>query len=825
MSLEVSATMLNLWQDMRYGLRMLLNNPGFSVIAVATLALGIGANTALFSTINGVLLNPLPYPDAERLVALYSKTAEFSRSSISYPNFLDWQRENKSFALLAAYRGDNLNLTGQGEAERLRTAMVSWTFFPVLRVNPAIGRNFTAEKDHLGAGPVVLISDSLWHRKFQASPAILGQNISLNARLYTIVGVLPAEFHFEGNNYNPKTDIFVPIGQWDEKIFQDRRVGMGMDAIGRLQQGATFDQANSEMAGIASHLAELYPDSNKNSGVTLIPLKENTVGDIRAYLLVLLVAVGCVLLIACANVANLLLARATSRTREFAIRTALGASPVRMAGQVLTESVLLALAGGSVGLVMAAWGTQSAIKALPAALPRANEIHLNAQVLVFALGISILTGVLFGLIPALKTASGDIHGTLKEGGRGTSGNRHRAQATIVVLEMAIALILLVGAGLMIRSLGKLWSVDPGFSAQNVLSFNLASAQPLGETPAATRAAFRRLHDSIAAVPGVESVSLSVGSSPMNGDSELPLWLEGEAKPASMSDMKQSLFYITEPEYLTAMKIPLKRGRFLTAADNEKATFVLVIDEEFAKRFFGNTDPLGKHVNLDILNKTAEVVGIVGHIKQWGLDENPNTLVQAQCYMALAQTPDQVMPLIEHGLQGYARVEPALLTNASPIHRAASAVNGDLVVYGVESMTSVIADSIAATRFLMAVLGIFAAVATLLSCVGIYGVISYVVGQRTQEIGIRMALGADRRVVLRMILEQGGRLALLGVAIGAVSAGLLARLMSKMLYGVNSHDPLTFAGVIFLLTLVALLACFIPARRATRVDPMVALRYE
>jgi len=612
--------MRTFWRDIRYGFRMLLKNRAFSIVAIITLALGIGANTALFSVINGVLLNPLPYPEADRLIALYSKTADFSRSSISYPNFLDWQRENKSFAGLAAYRGDSLNLTGQGEAERLRTAMVSWSFFPVLGVNPALGRNFTEEEDKLGAGPVVLISDALWHRKFQGAQDIVGKSISLNAKLYTIVGVIPGTFHFEGNNYNPKTDVFVPIGQWDEKIFQDRRVGMGMDAIGRLKTGVNFNQANSEMAGIASHLAELYPDTNKNSGVTLVPLKQNTVGEIQPYLLVLLVAVGFVLLIACANVANLLLARAMGRTREFAIRTALGASPLRMARQVLTESVLLGLAGGSIGVVIASWGTQAAIKALPDALPRAHEIYLSGRVLGFALVTSVLTGLAFGLIPALKTASGDVHETLKEGGRGMSGSRHRAQSTIVVLEMAVALVLLVGAGLMTRSLSKLWEVDPGFDPRNVLSFNLASAQPLGDTPSATRAAFRRLHDSLAATPGVRSISLSVGSSPMSGDSELPLWLEGEPKPASMSEMKMSLFYMTQPDYLNVMKIPLKRGRYLTEADNEKSSFVVVIDEEFAKRFFGATDPLGKHINLDLLNKNAEIVGIVGHIKQWGLEK-------------------------------------------------------------------------------------------------------------------------------------------------------------------------------------------------------------
>jgi predicted permease len=817
--------MLTLWQDFRYGFRMLVKHPAFSAIALATLALGIGANTALFSVITGVLLNPLPYRDADRLIALYSKSTEFARSSISYPNFLDWRRENHSFSAMAAYRSDSLNLTGLGEPERLRTAMISATFFPILGVNPAIGRNFTEQEDKIGAAPVALISDSLWRRKFAGAPGITGKSINLDAKLYTVLGVLPSSFRFEANNYDPDTELFVPIGQWEEKIFQDRRAAMGMDAIGKLKADIAFDQANAEMASIAAHLAEMYPDSNKNSGITMIPLKQNTVGDIRPYLLVLLVAVGCVLLIACANVANLLLARATGRTREFAIRTAMGASPARMARQVLTESVLLALAGGLIGLVIAAWGTQAAIKALPDALPRANEIHLSGRVLLFAFGTSIFTGIIFGLIPALKTASGDVNETLKEGGRGGSGTRHRAQGVIVVLEMAIALVLLVGAGLMIRSLAKLWDVNPGFEAKNVLSFNLASAQPLGQTPAATRAAFRRLHDAISAVPGVQAVSLTVGSSPMKGDSELPLWLEGEAKPASMADMKSSLFYMTESDYLKVMKIPLKRGRFLTDSDNEKATFVVVIDEEFAKRYFGANDPIGKHVSFDLLNQTAEIVGIVGHVKQWGLDENANSPVQAQCYMALAQTPDAVIPLVAHGVQGVARVEPAMLGNASPINRAVNTVNGDMVVYEVQSMTDIIAGSIAAKRFLMVVLGIFAAIATVLSCVGIYGVISYIAGQRTHEIGIRMALGANRANVLRMMLAEGGKMALLGVAIGSIMAIILTRLMSNLLYGVNSHDPLTFLGVILLLTLVALLACLIPAQRATRVDPMVALRYE
>jgi predicted permease len=817
--------MLTFWQDLRYGFRMLQKNPGFTVIAVATLALGIGANTALFSVINGVLLNPLPYRDADRLIALYAKTNEFARSSISYPNLLDWRRESKSFESIAGYRSDSLNLTGLGEPERLRSEMVSATFFPLLGVNPAIGRNFNAQEDHIGAAPVVLISDSLWHRKFGEAPDIVGKAIDLDTKRYTIIGVLPPSFHYEANNFHTNADAYTPIGQWEEKIFQDRRVGMGMNALGKLKAGVTFDQANAEMEAITKHLAELYPDSNKDSFASLVPLKQNTVGEIREYLLVLLVAVGFVLLIACANVANLLLARATGRTREFAIRTAMGASRGRMARQVLTESVLLAVAGGAIGLTLASWGTEAAIHALPSALPRATEIHVSGRVLLFAFAISILTGIVFGMIPALKTAGADVNETLKEGGRGGSGTRHRAQGAIVVLEMAVALVLLVGAGLMIRSLAKLWNVNPGFDAQNVLSFNLATAQPFGETPDAIRAALRRLHDTIAGVPGVQSVSLSVASSPMGDDSELPLWLEGEPKPASMGDMKVSLFYLVQPDYLKTMSIPLKRGRFINESDNEKSTYVAAIDEEFAHRYFGDSDPIGKHVNFLILNKTAEVVGIVGHVKQWGLDEDSKSPIQAQCYLALSQLPDEVMPLIAHGVDGVAKVQPAMLANASPINGAVNGYSSGMVVYGVQSMTSIIAESIAAKRFLMAVLGIFAAVATLLSCVGIYGVISYIAGQRTHEIGIRMALGANRASVLRMMLQQGGKLALLGVALGAVLAIILARLMSNMLFGVHSYDPLTFLGVIVLLTCVALLACLIPARRATKVDPMVALRYE
>ena len=822
--------METLLQDFRYGVRMLRKSPGFTLVAVITLALGIGANTAIFSVVNGVLLNPLPYPQPEQLVALYHKTVQFAEASIPYPDFLDWQRENRSFSALAAYRHEDFNLTGMGEPERLKTEMVSATFFPVLAVKPVVGRTFTESEDQLGGPPVALISEALWRRKFDSSRDVVGKSLDLNDTLYTIVGVVPASFHYRNVNFSEDRDVYVPLGQWNDPLFRDRHTGMGMDAVGRLKPGVTIAQAKADMNAVASHLAQIYPESNKNSGVTLVPLKENMVGDkdslfgdIRPFLLVLLAAVGFVLLIACANVANLLLARSTARMREFALRTALGASGTRIVRQVLTESLLLALGGGVLGVVCAAWGTQTAIKALPDALPRAEEIHLNGPVLLFTVVVSLLAGILFGFIPALKTSQTNLQETLKEGGRGASG-RHGGQGTIVAVEMGLALLLLAGAGLMIRSLGKLWDVNPGFDARNVLTFELMASKPLGTTPAGIRSAFRQLHDTMASVPGIQSVSLRSGSSPMWNDSEVPLWLEGEPKPPSQSGMKYSLFYLVQPDYLKVMRIPLERGRFLSEADNESTSPVIVIDDEFARRFFGNRDPIGARVHLTMLNITAEIVGIVGHVKQWGLTEDANSPVHAQVYLPLSQVPDPDLSLLAHGLEAVAQTRPEN-RDMRPIIAAVHSVNRDMVVDRPMTMVEVIAESLAATRFAMTLLGVFAGLATVLASVGIYGVISYIAGQRTHEIGIRMALGARQVDVLYMVLSQAGRMALVGVGSGVMAGFGLMHLMSSLLFGVSSHDPITFSGVALLLILVALAACYVPARRAAKVDPMVALRYE
>jgi predicted permease len=812
-------------QDVRYGVRTLRKSPGFAVIAILTLAIGIGANTTLFSVVNGVLLNPLPYPQPDRLVALYARANEFTKFSISYPNFLDWSRQNHSFSSLAAFRGETFTMTGIGAPERLDADMVSAAFFPLLGVNPIVGRNFEEKEDQLGAARAALISEGLWKRKFGGAADIVGKSIRLDNHLYTITGVIPATFHFQNDNYHSKADVYVPLGQWDNPLFRDRHTGMGMDAVGRLKPGVTLAQANSDMSAVANHLAEVYPDVNKGLGVTLFPLKQNLVGDIQPFLLMLLAAVGFVLLIACANIANLLLARSTSRKREFAIRNALGAGKGRVVLQLMTECVLLALLGGALGTLLAAWGTTAALKFLPDALPRASEIHLDACVLLFTLGASVFAGILFGLVPAFKSARSDLQGTLREGGRGLSGTRHRTQSAFVAMEMALAVVLMVAAGLMIRSSIKIWSVDPGFDPSNVIFFSFGSAQSLGATPDAVRQSYRQIHDAIAAVPGVESVSLSGASTPMETDSELPFWLEGEAKPASQADMRPSLFFAVQSDYLKVMRVPLKRGRFLTQADTAGAPVVTVIDERFAKQYFGNQDPIGKHIHLTIVNESAEIVGIVGHQNQWGLDSDSSSSIQAQCFLSLEQMPDALLSAFDRGASGVVRTRNAQTDVAASLSRAMQTVSSDSVVYDVESMNGIISDSLATKRFAMALLGVFAVLAIVLSALGIYGVISYIVGQRTNEIGIRMALGAGRSTVVTMVLRQAGRMAAFGLVAGLLAAAVLGRLMASMLFGVSFYDAFTFSTVAVILLSVALAACWIPARRASHVDPIIALRCE
>ncbi|MGD1082231.1 MAG: ABC transporter permease [Candidatus Sulfotelmatobacter sp.] len=817
--------METLFHDLRYGLRMLVKSPGFTVVAVTTLALGIGANTALFSVINGVLLSPLPFPRPDQLVTLHENKPNFEGGSVSYPNFRDWQRDNHTFSSLALARTSAFSLTGSGDAEQVSGEFVSSDFFSVLGVKPVIGRTFAEDEERVGAGPVAVISAGLWRRKFSSAPDILGKNITLDARHYTIVGVIPADFHLVIPGFGD-SQVYAPIGQWSNPLLLKRGAGLGFHGIGRLKPGVTIEQARADMEGVTRSLAEAFPDADKGISAKLTPLKEQMIGHVRPVLLVLLAAVGCVLLIAGVNVANLLLARATSRTREFAVRAALGASQGRVVRQLLTESILLALVGGGLGLLLAAWGTRAALGVLPAALPRAEQVGLDAHVLIFTFGISLLAGVLFGLTPALKTSQPDLHETLKQGGRGASGTRNRMQGVFVVAEMALALVLLIGAGLTIRSLAKLWSVDPGFNPHNALTFGLSLPPSLMRAkPDAIRAAFREFDDKLASVPGIQAVSQTWGAVPFSSDDEQLFWLEGQPKPANENDMNWGIDYIVEAGYLKAMGIPLLRGRFFTVHDDEHSPLVVVVDEVFAQKYFPNQNPIGKRINLAMSNQLAEIVGVVGHVKQWGLATDDQQSLRSDLYIPCMQMPDDFIAMAPSSSAVVVRSEGNSTGLLDSIRHINAQMSNQQVIFGAQTMDSLISDSMASRRFSMILLAVFAVLALSLASVGIYGVISYVVSQRTNEIGIRMALGAHQRDIVFLILGRGGKLAGLGVAIGLAAALGLTRLMASLLYGVGATDPPTFAAVAVLLTMVALAACYIPARRAAKVDPMVALRYE
>ncbi|HKW90054.1 MAG TPA: ABC transporter permease [Candidatus Acidoferrales bacterium] len=814
--------MNTLLQDVRYGIRMLAKAPGFTLIAVLTLALGIGANTAIFSVVDAVLLSPLPFPHPEELVSLYWARSTAQRSSIPYPNFLDWRKNNTTIASLAGYNVASFNMTGRGEPARVQGWRITSNFFSTLGQKLIFGRAFRPEEDQLGAGPVAILGEGLWKHEFASSPGVVGQSITLDGTAYTIIGVAPANSLF----FETPTDVYVPLGQWSEPLFRDRRIALGTVGIARLKPGVSVNEAQADMDTVEKNLGAEYPTADAGTGVFMVPLKEDIVGGIGATLYVLLGAVAFVLLIACANVANLLLARSVGRAREFAIRAALGATPGRVSRQLLTESILLSVAGGALGILLAYWGTSAAVGAVPQALPRASEIGLNNTVLIFTFAISILAGVIFGLAPALKTSRPDLHDTLKEGGRGASGARHGTQNIFVIAETALAIVLLAGAGLMIRSLVKLSAINPGFEPHNALKFETAFSAAKMSTPSQIRESYRELVAKFEEVPGIVAASPLAGGLPLASEAILPFWPEGAPKPASENAMTRADWYAVGPDYLKAMGIPLKRGRFISATDTENSPAVVVIDASFARQYFPGEDPVGKRINLGVMNVVAEIVGVVGRVRQTGLNLSPDRIERVQLYVPLMQMPDRLLPLVAGRSSTFiARTagEPGGFMGA--IRAASGKFDSQQVLYGFQTLDDLVSSSIAAQRFSMLLLGAFAALALVLSAVGIYGVVSYLAGQRTHEIGVRLALGAQRSDVMQLILREGTKMALTGVGIGIVAALALTRLMSRLLYGVSAEDPLTFVGVAILLTIVALAACYVPARRAMRVDPIVALRYE
>lgn len=812
-------------QDTRFALRWLRKSPGFALAVIATLALGIGANTAMFSVVNGVLLSPLPYPQPDRLVLIHETAPEVNLLSVPYPDFLDWQEQNHTLTEIAAFRGAGFSLTGSGEAEQLRGRMVSASLFSILHVKPILGRTFLPDEDRPGGRSVVLISEGIWRRRFGADPGILIRTLTLNGTTYTVIGVLPSNFRFPfGPPSGASDEVFVPLGEWNSPILLDRKFHPGILVVGRIKAGESLASANADLTRIGGILAREYPATNTGHGISVISLKDMIVGDVRPLLYVLLGAVGFLLLIACANVANLLLARATARQHEMAIRTAIGASRLRLVRQLLTESTLLALAGGAAGLALAPLATMLLLRVAPPGLARMDEIAIDGRVLAFALVASLFTGLVFGLAPALQSSR--IGVGLQLGGRTVLSGRHWLRDGLVACEIALALVLLAGGGLMIRTIWNLGGVNPGFDPHHVLRFRIGLSPAESSHVGAIRLAYTKLLDRIRRVPGVDFAAVTEAV-PMDGNDEtMPVWIEGRPRPQSMGDMPWVQFHLTSSDYRRVLNIPLIRGRFFSEHDNEKSGTVAVIDETAARTLFPAEDPIGKRVMIGgpDLGWQAQIVGIVGHVLRSGLDDDATTKFRAQLYIPFAQLPDFYLKALASGATIIVRTKTNPLALPGTDHQGIWA-DPNQTVFDIRSMDQIIAATLTRRRFTMLLLGVFAVLAVVLAAIGIYGLMTYSIQQRTQEIGIRLALGAQPGTVRNMIILHGMRLVLIGVAIGIAAAFGLTRLLASFLFGVQPRDPLVFIAVPLLLAAVALFACYLPARRATRINPMEALRWE
>jgi putative ABC transport system permease protein len=805
--------MEQLRQDLLYALRRFVKAPAFTCVAVTTLALGIGANTAIFSVVNGVLLRPLPYPQPDRLVGVYHVNGGH-RVVMSGPNFIDVTKSATTFENAAAVDTGRAILTGEGEPARLPVAEVSASLFNVLRVRPEVGRTFNAGENTPGATNVVILSHNLWRQRFGSDPGVIGKRIMIDSVPKEVVGVMPAGF-----SYPAGREAWMPL-EYDGNFVSRQRGAWYLEVVARLKPGVTPQESAAEVETIGRRLAREYPDADSEIGMSTYPLLESMVGEIRLAVLVLLGAVGFVLLIACTNVANLLLARAAARGSEMAVRTALGASRSRLVRQLLTESVLLALAGAAGGLLLAVWGVDLLLRLKPEGIPRLDDVRIDGTVILFTVAVALVTGVLFGVVPASSATRG-LNETLKESGRGAVGNRggQRLRAVLVVAELALAVMLLAGAGLLLRSFMKLQAVDPGFTVAQALTFDISLPETQYQADARRVAFFDALTPRLRALPGVESVSaiMALPLSGMNFDISFEVAGRPPLPPAQQPSMEVR---VTSPDYFASIGIPLKRGRFFAETDSAAAPPVVLITESAARQFFPNEDPIGKVITLGWGRRGAtrraggQVVGIVGNVKDAGLGE-PNP---PQIYLPYRQWPVGAMTMILE-----TAVPPMSLADA--VRHEVYAIDGNLPVSNVNTLDAVVAKSISQQRFYMLLLTLFAAVALVLAAVGIFGVLSYAVSQRTREIGIRMALGAHGRSVVSMVVRQAMVLVACGVGIGVALGLFLSQILAEMLFGVTPTDPATFAAVAAVLGAVALLASYVPARRASRVDPIVALRAE
>ena len=804
-------------QDIRYAVRKLSRTPGFTTIAAFTLALAIGATTAIFSVIDGVLLKPLPFREPERVVRV-TNLRDGNRMVSSVPDFLDIRAQSKSYASLAALDNQAMNLTGGSEPERISAARVGATFWSLLGVTPQVGRGFAPNEDSQSAARTVVLSDGLWKRRFGGDRRIVGKTIALDGNSFTVIGVAPAGFSFPD-----RPDVWIPLVFAQDDLNPDGRGAHWMGIMGRLAPNVTVTQATSELVTITRRLEQQYPESNTNMSGAVIPMQEYLVGDVRPALYVMLGAVAFVLLIACANVANLLLVRAASRESEMAVRTALGAGAWRLVRQLVIESVLLAMIGGVFGTLLALWGVDLLLSMAPNGLPRINEVTVNGSVLVFTAGVTAVTGVLFGLFPALHAARANVGGMLKEGMRGSSGGvaSRRARNTLVMAEMALAVVLLVGAGLLIRSFSKLLAVDPGFRAERVVTFAIAAPDTKYGQYAQRRELVSNLVERMKRVPGAQGAAVVTGLPLSNIMMRTSAHIVG-TPPERPGERKSTDVAMATPGYFTTMGIPLVAGRDFTDRDGSGAPVVSIVNQEFVKRYFPNENPIGKRIELGWDQDTAstggnmtlggEIVGVVANVKRRGLSQE----VFPETYASYMQPTFSNFSVVVRSTADPSTVMAAIRAQIRELDR-------DLPLSDLRQLKELVAASVSRPRFYTTILGAFASIALILAAVGIYGVISYAVSLRTRELGIRIALGATGRQVSGLVLQQGVGLAIAGVAVGGAGAYWLTRLLSKLLFGVSATDPLTFVGVAALLTAIAAIASFVPARRAAKVDPLLAMR--
>ncbi|MFL6520822.1 MAG: ABC transporter permease [Chthoniobacterales bacterium] len=808
--------------DLRYAFRQLIKAPSFTLVAILTLALGIGACTAIFSVVNTVLLRPLDYPNADRLVTIReSQLPKFPEFSVSPPNYIDWEKQTKSYEYLAAYTGATLNLTGEGEPQRLIGVRATAHYFDVYGVKPVLGRMLLPEEDAVGKNHVVVLSYGFWQRVFGGARDVVGRSVQLNGEPYQIVGVAPYGFDVSGwpnitrNAGATKVDVWTPMAFKPEETANANRQWHYLVAVGRLQPGVTAAQARAELELIARQLAQQYPVSNKDWSVFVAPLQDYSVRDVRPVLFTLLGAVGCILLIACANLANLLLARATARHREISIRAALGASRGRLVRQLLTESVMLALGGGAAGVLLAKWGLDALLVLAPTNLPRSGDIRLDTGILLFSLGLSIATGLVFGIAPAWLAARADVNEALKQGARGSTegGARGRLRGALVVSEVTLALVLLGGAGLLARSFIQLTRVDPGFLPKDATTMRVTLRQNKYVTSEQRISFANTLLERVKNLPGVQAAGVT-DSMPLVGDYILDFNIEGRS-PVDSNDVPTLNYASVTSDYFRAMGIRLVRGRVFTPQDDARAPRVCVINETLARQFFPNEDPIGKRISLENEpDAWREIVGIVDDIKQHGVDQTATN----QGYEPFSQKSHSSLVFVIRTKGSPAPLLGALL---AAVHE----VDKDQAVGAIRPLEDIVADTIARQRFAMTLLTVFSTVALVIAAVGIYGVMAYNVAQRTGEFGIRMALGAQQADLLRLVLRQGGKLIGLGLVIGLLATLAASRAMHSMLFNTSAYDPLTLASITLLFAAVALIACFFPANRATKVNPIEALRTE